>query len=75
MRFGFVDQALDEHPEESPQVRMCHQQIERELHRIALDRRHALRAMAIVSELTEGASQLRDRFLRINALATIDASF
>jgi hypothetical protein len=50
VRFRFLDQLLDEHAEEAAQVRMGDEQVERELHRIPLDRRHALGAHPIVAQ-------------------------
>ena len=57
VRLGVVHQALDEHAEEAAKVGVRHQQIERELNRIALDRGHALGALAVVVEVLERGLQ------------------
>ena len=48
MAFGVVDHAGHELAEEAVDVRLAHQQVERQLHGVGLDRGHALGAAAIV---------------------------
>ncbi len=60
MGFGFVYEPLDEHAEEAAKVWMGHQQIECELHGIALDRGRAFGALAVVAESADLRSQLSD---------------
>ncbi len=57
---GIVDQPLDEGAEEAAQIGMRDQQVERELHGVALDRGHALGALPIVAQRLERRGQLRD---------------
>ena len=60
MRFGVVDQPLDERAEESAQIGMRDQQVERQLHGIALDRGHALGPLTVVAQGLERGGELGD---------------
>ena len=60
MGLRIIDEALDEHPEEATQVGVRDQQVERQLNGVALNRGHALRALAVGPQVLERLPQLND---------------
>ena len=69
MRLGVVHQALDERAEESAQVGMRDEQVERQLHRVALNRRHALGSLTVVAQGLERSGELCDLQVRAELFA------
>src|SRR4051812_14167385 len=51
--FAFLDQRLDERPEETIHVRLADHEVERELHRVALDPGHAVGPALLVDRVVE----------------------
>ena len=62
--FALLDQRLHEHAEEAGDVRLAHQQIERELHRVALNTRRALGEAPRVRFLSELLGERLERIAR-----------
>ena len=72
---ALLDQRLDEHPEKTGDVWLADEQIDRQLHGVALDAGHALGAAALVDFAGErvgpGLSRCRAHELRLNGFRAL----